>query len=146
MNVSGGVKTHSPSTLADVLDRILDKGVVVAGDVSVSLVGVELLTIRLRLLIASVDKAKEMGIGWWEEDHFLRGAEQASQTTLARENEDLKARLEAMEAQLAKLAAPSARAEPVPDFVSSEVSALSPDDQPDGSAPLGGKGMITRRF
>ena len=57
--------------LADVLERILDKGIVIAGDVSISLVGIELLTIRLRLLIATVDKAKEMGINWWETDPRL---------------------------------------------------------------------------
>ncbi len=59
------------ANLADILERVLDKGVVIAGDVVVSLVDVELLTIRLRLLIASVDKAKEMGINWWEDDPFL---------------------------------------------------------------------------
>ena len=57
--------------LADVLERILDKGIVIAGDISISLVGIELLTIRLRLLIATVDKAKEMGINWWETDPRL---------------------------------------------------------------------------
>ena len=60
-------------SLADVLERILDKGVVIAGDVSISLVGIELLTIRLRLLIATVDKAKELGINWWESDPRLSG-------------------------------------------------------------------------
>ena len=58
-------------SLADVLERILDKGLVVAGDVSISLVGIELLTIRLRLLVATVDKAKELGINWWETDPHL---------------------------------------------------------------------------
>ena len=57
--------------LADVLERILDKGVVIAGDISISLVGIELLTIRLRLLIATVDKARELGIDWWEHDPRL---------------------------------------------------------------------------
>lgn len=59
------------ASLADILDRILDKGVVIAGDISLSLVGVELLNIKLRLLIASVDKAREMGINWWENDPYL---------------------------------------------------------------------------
>lgn len=97
--MQGGVKTHNPSNLADVLDRILDKGVVVAGDISVSLVGVELLTIRLRLLIASVDKAKELGIGWWEKDPFLNSEAE----DLALENEDLRERLAALETQLAAI-------------------------------------------
>ena len=61
-------------SLADVLERILDKGLVVAGDVSISLVGIELLTIRLRLLVATVDKAKELGINWWETDPHLHRA------------------------------------------------------------------------
>jgi hypothetical protein len=70
------VSRGDTSNLADILERVLDKGVVVAGDIVVSLVDVELLTIRLRLLIASVDKAKEMGINWWESDPWLsRGAD-----------------------------------------------------------------------
>lgn len=89
-----------PDGLADVLERILDKGVVIAGDVSVSLVGIELLTIRLRLLIATVDKAKEMGINWWEADPRLS----ADTDALTRENDDLKARLSALEARLEALA------------------------------------------
>lgn len=61
----------SANGLGDILERVLDKGIVVAGDVSVSLVGIELLTIRLRLIVASVDKAKEIGINWWETDPGL---------------------------------------------------------------------------
>lgn len=83
--------------LADVLERILDKGIVIAGDVSVSLVGIELLTIRLRLLIATVDKAKEMGINWWETDPRLSAGAEALQT----ENQALLARIEALESQIA---------------------------------------------
>jgi hypothetical protein len=64
---------HSGSGLADILERILDKGIVVAGDISVSLVGVELLTVRIRLVVASVDRALEMGIRWWEGDPALTG-------------------------------------------------------------------------
>jgi hypothetical protein len=56
------------SGLADVLERILDKGIVVAGDVAISLVGVELLTVRIRLVVCSVDRALELGIRWWESD------------------------------------------------------------------------------
>ena len=84
-------------SLADVLERILDKGVVIAGDVSVSLVGIELLTIRLRLLIATVDKAKEMGINWWENDPHLT----AQASTLEAQNEALLERIGALEAKLA---------------------------------------------
>ena len=64
----------SPSgttNLADILERVLDKGIVVAGDIKVNLLDIELLTIKLRLLVASADKAREMGIDWWEGDPFL---------------------------------------------------------------------------
>ncbi|WP_446686996.1 gas vesicle protein [Phytohabitans kaempferiae] len=57
--------------LADVLERVLDRGVVIAGDIRVSLLDIELLTIKLRLVVASVDTAREMGIDWWEHDPFL---------------------------------------------------------------------------
>ena len=60
-----------PAQLADVLERVLDKGIVIAGDIQVNLLDIELLTIRLRLLVASADKAKEMGIDWWQGDPFL---------------------------------------------------------------------------
>jgi hypothetical protein len=62
--------------LADVLERVLDKGIVIAGDIQINLLDIELLTIRLRLLVASADKAKEMGIDWWEGDPFLRTGRQ----------------------------------------------------------------------
>jgi hypothetical protein len=61
------------SQLPDVLERVLDKGIVIAGDIQVSLLDIELLTIKLRLLVASADKAKEMGIDWWQDDPFLKG-------------------------------------------------------------------------
>lgn len=59
--------------LADILERVLDKGIVVAGDIAINLLDIELLTIKLRLLIASADTAKKMGIDWWEHDPFLTG-------------------------------------------------------------------------
>ena len=62
----------APAQLADVLERVLDKGIVVAGDIQINLLDIELLTVRIRLLIASADKAKEMGIDWWQGDPFLR--------------------------------------------------------------------------
>jgi len=86
-------------SLADVLERILDKGVVIAGDVSISLVGIELLTIRLRLLIATVDKAKELGINWWEHDPRL--TVQGDQ--LIEENAALNDRIAALEQTIAAL-------------------------------------------
>jgi hypothetical protein len=63
----------APAQLADVLERVLDKGIVIAGDIQINLLDIELLTVRLRLLIASADKAREMGIDWWEGDPFLAG-------------------------------------------------------------------------
>lgn len=65
------VHSTQSTNLADILERVLDKGIVVAGDIKISLADVELLTIRIRLLIASVDKAREMGINWWEHDPSL---------------------------------------------------------------------------
>jgi hypothetical protein len=62
---------REPAQLADVLERVLDKGIVVAGDIRVELLDIELLTVKLRLLIASADKAREMGIDWWEGDPFI---------------------------------------------------------------------------
>jgi len=62
--------THA-TNLAEILERVLDKGIVIAGDISISLADIELLKIKLRLLVASVDKAKEMGIDWWESDPAL---------------------------------------------------------------------------
>lgn len=62
---------REPAQLPDVLERVLDKGIVIAGDIQVNLLDIELLTIKLRLLVASADKAKEMGIDWWENDPFL---------------------------------------------------------------------------
>jgi hypothetical protein len=61
----------APAQLADVLERVLDKGIVIAGDIQINLLDIELLTVKLRLLVASADKAKEMGIDWWEGDGFL---------------------------------------------------------------------------
>ena len=58
-------------SLADILERVLDKGIVIAGDIQINLLDIELLTIKVRLLIASADKAREMGIDWWQNDAFL---------------------------------------------------------------------------
>jgi len=84
-----------PASLADVLERVLDKGVVIAGDIQVRLLDIELLTIKIRLLVASVDKAKEMGIDWWENDPML--SSRSRDQELEEENRDLKARLKELE-------------------------------------------------
>jgi len=90
------------SGLADILERILDKGIVVAGDISVSLVGVELLTVRIRLVVASVDRALEMGIRWWESDAALTGGAAPAGAVKGRaENEALLERVARLEHALA---------------------------------------------
>ena len=72
--------TQHPAQLADVLERVLDKGIVIAGDIQINLLDIELLTVKLRLLIASADKAKEMGIDWWQDDPFLSRGSQNGKT------------------------------------------------------------------
>jgi hypothetical protein len=84
----------SGDTLADVLERVLDKGLVIAGDIRINLLDIELLTIKIRLLVASVDKAREMGIDWWEHDPSLT----ADQRDVLEENRSLRERIAALEA------------------------------------------------
>jgi hypothetical protein len=69
------ISSEGGSNLADVLERVLDKGVVIAGDIQINLLDIELLTIKLRLIVAGVDTAKRMGIDWWETDPWLAGRE-----------------------------------------------------------------------
>src|SRR5207248_4655758 len=90
-----------PANLADILERVLDKGIVIAGDIQINLLDIELLTIKLRLLVASVERAQEMGINWWESDPALS----SNAKQLEQENHDLRARLDRLE-QLAGLPAP----------------------------------------
>lgn len=93
-----GIVTALPTTnLAELLDRILDKGVVIVGDIKIDLVDVELLTIKIRLLIASVDRAKAMGINWWEGDPFLKATEFKK---IKQENIELKKRLALVEKKI----------------------------------------------
>ncbi|MGI5122233.1 gas vesicle protein [Marinactinospora thermotolerans] len=87
----------SSANLADVLERVLDKGVVIAGDIKINLLDIELLTIKLRLLVASVDKAKEMGIDWWEHDPALSSKASRDDNELAEENRRLRERIAALE-------------------------------------------------
>jgi hypothetical protein len=88
------VRRPEPANLADILERVLDKGIVIAGDIQVNLLDIELLTIKLRLVIASVDRAKEMGIDWWEHDPTLS----SGHTEMAEENRRLRDRIAALEA------------------------------------------------
>ena len=89
------------ASLADILERVLDKGIVIAGDIQINLLDIELLTIKLRLLVASVERAREMGINWWEGDSSLS----SSSRELEEENRSLRERLERLE-QAAGLPAP----------------------------------------
>jgi hypothetical protein len=90
--------THSINAtgLADILERVLDKGIVIAGDIKIQIADIDLLTIKIRLLIASVDKAMEMGINWWQEDTYL--STKAREKELMQQQETLEARLEKLEA------------------------------------------------
>jgi len=98
---------HGRSTgLVEVLDRVLDKGLVVAGDIKVSLAEVELLTIRIRLLICSIDKAEQIGLDWWKFDHHFSPGKQL----LSAENEELRKQVRALERQLGSVT----RRRPVP--------------------------------
>jgi hypothetical protein len=111
METNGGLSPRStnplpgrPATeanLADILERVLDKGIVIAGDIQINLLDIELLTIKLRLLIASVDRAREMGINWWESDSSLQKLDPGSQNgQLEQENRELRERLERLEQKI----------------------------------------------
>jgi len=91
------------TNLADILERVLDKGIVIAGDIQINLLDIELLTIKLRLLIASVDRAREMGINWWETDSSLQSlgsGDDVEPSQLEQQNRELRERLERLERQL----------------------------------------------
>jgi hypothetical protein len=98
-----GSRSQSAS-LVDLLDRVLDKGLVVAGDIKVSLADVELLTIRIRLLICSIDKAEQIGLDWWRHDKNLSSGRLARLARLPRENEDLKRQILLLERKMASRA------------------------------------------
>ncbi|MEU8848958.1 gas vesicle protein [Streptomyces sp. NPDC048564] len=85
------------TNLADILERVLDKGIVIAGDIKIDLLDIELLTIRLRLFVASVDTAKKAGIDWWESDPAL--SSRAHRNALQEENQELRERLKALQAE-----------------------------------------------
>ena len=103
------IDQRQPQGLVDILDKILDKGLVVAGDVKVSLANVELLTIQLRLVICSVDKAEAIGINWWRSDRFFSA--DARSLSDSKELEALKARVNELETQLNARAIPSGKPE-----------------------------------
>jgi Gas vesicle protein len=91
---------HEPANLGDILERVLDKGIVIAGDIRVNLLDIELLTIKLRLVIASLETAREVGIDWWEHDPWLSGGNR----DLELENERLRSRIAALESGEGRIA------------------------------------------
>jgi Gas vesicle protein len=95
-------RPNEPANLADILERVLDKGIVIAGDIQINLLDIELLTIKLRLLIASVERAREMGINWWESDSSLQRVDDggADGRALEQENRELRERIERLEQRL----------------------------------------------
>ena len=82
--------------LADILERVLDKGIVIAGDIKIQIADIDLLTIKIRLWVASVDKAMEMGINWWQEDPYLSTKANDKEQKLLQE--ELQQRIEKLEA------------------------------------------------
>ncbi|MFF3392041.1 gas vesicle protein GvpJ [Streptomyces sp. NPDC002669] len=107
---AGPYSQQSSANLADILERVLDKGIVIAGDIRINLLDIELLTIKLRLLVASVDKAKEMGIDWWEHDPSLSSRAHDGYRSLTEENRRLRAEVEALRRDTGALT--DGRAEP----------------------------------
>ena len=123
---AGQTSRPQPANLADILERVLDKGIIIAGDIRVNLLDIELLTIKIRLLISSADKAKEMGIDWWTRDPHLSSKaqdQQGKQVDSERENKALRDRVEKLEAQLKAITQQQQKA--------------SPQQQPNGSGAGG---------
>ncbi len=89
---------NDATNLADILERVLDKGIVIAGDIRIQLADIDLLNIKIRLLVASVDKAMQMGINWWQQDSYL--STKAKETETEKENAVLKKRLDRLEAKI----------------------------------------------
>jgi len=92
--------THptSATNLAEILEKVLDKGIVIAGDIRIQLADIDLLNIKIRLLVASVDKAMQMGINWWQQDSYL--STKAKDKVMVKENAALKKRLARLEAKV----------------------------------------------
>jgi Gas vesicle protein len=135
-------RQEASTNLADILERVLDKGIVIAGDIRVNLLDIELLTIKIRLLVASVDKAREMGIDWWEHDPTLSSGKSGG---LAEENRLLRERVAALEAGSPEgldgaapaerpIAAPKDVAEPAPEVIDPAPEELV-DEEPGDPEP-----------
>ena len=103
----GPISGPQPANLGDILERVLDKGIVIAGDIRVNLLDIELLTIKLRLVIASLDTASQVGINWWQADPWLsadaakdaNAANGSDNRALEEENRQLRSRVKALEAR-----------------------------------------------
>ena len=99
---------HHSTGLVDLLDRILDKGLVIAGDIKISLADVELLTIRIRLIVCSIDKAEQIGLDWWKTDQHLSPSAQKQ----ALETQELRQQLRLLERKIARIAPTQRKAVP----------------------------------
>ena len=96
--MSEPIHSINATGLADILERVLDKGIVIAGDIKIQIADIDLLTIKIRLLVASVDKAMEMGINWWQEDTYL--STKAREKELSAKQDELNKRLEQLESKI----------------------------------------------
>jgi len=101
LSSAGPISGPQPANLGDILERVLDKGIVIAGDIKVNLLDIELLTIKLRLVIASLDTASQVGINWWQADPWLSAdaANGSNRRALEEENRQLRSRVKALEAR-----------------------------------------------
>ena len=94
------VITSRATGLVDILDRVLDKGLVIAGDIKISLANVELLTIQIRLLVCSIDKAEQIGLNWWRYDSALTRVSAREQSA---ERDELRERISSLEGEIRRL-------------------------------------------
>ena len=95
--------SRQSQSLADVLERVLDKGIVIVGDIQVRLLDIELLTIKIRLMVASVDKAKEMGINWWEGDAFVTSVDEGNADNGSGDRAALERRIQQLEQRVSEV-------------------------------------------
>ena len=124
--------TARPPGLVDVLDRILDKGLVIAGDIKVSLANVELLTLQIRLLVCSIDKAEQIGLNWWRYDTNLTTRAAAAEA----ENVELRERVAALEREIRQL---NNAPEPAPTRAAPRGASKSRPSPPASAPRKGGK-------
>jgi hypothetical protein len=108
--IGSGALGRQPDSLADVLERVLDKGIVIAGDIVVNVLDIELLTLKLRLFISSAETAREMGLDWWSHDPFFSGRERQAELgdDAAAELDALRTRVAELESRLAEQAGSAA--------------------------------------